>query len=223
MSAKRPVNLIGRGRIGAAVAAWLRGSGSHVLQSVIGRTGQWHAAPLTIDAAGPQALRAHGEALLSEGDLWSVGAAALIDDDLRGRLAEVAGRTGHELRLFTGWIAGPTLAPAGANARLHIEQQAPRLGPSPGLLCSGSRREAAARFPDHLNTATAAALAGPGIDATTVALHCSEEGGPQVIRARFEVPGQTIETNVQFDGGPHPVAQAIIAALEARDRWLRYG
>jgi len=221
--AKRPVNLIGRGRIGAAVASWLKASDSHVLQSVIGRTGQWRAAPLTIDAAGPQALRAHGEILLAEGDLWSVGAAALIDDDLRGRLAEVAGRTGHELRLFTGWIAGPTLAPAGANARLHIEQQAPRLGPAPGLLFSGSLREAAARFADHLNTATAAALAGPGIDATTIALHCSEKGGPHVIRARFEIPGPTTETTVQFDGGPHPVAQAIIAALEARGRWLRYG
>src|SRR5215207_129157 len=219
----RPVNLIGRGRIGAAVADWLNGSDSHVLQSVVGRTGIWRPAPLAIDAAGPQALRAHGEALLSEGDLWSVGAAALIDDDLRGRLAEVAGRTGHELRLFTGWIAGPTLAPASAGARLHIEQQAPRLGPAPGLLFSGSLREAAVRFPDHLNTATAAALAGPGIDATAIALHCSEAGGPHVIRARFEVPGQTIQTSVQFDGGPHPVAQAIIAALEARGRWLRYG
>jgi aspartate dehydrogenase len=223
VSAKRPVNLIGRGRIGTAVAGWLAGSDDHVLQSIVGRTGQWRPAPLTIDAAGPQALRTYGEALLAEGDLWSVGGAALIDDDLRGRLAEVAGRTGHELRLFTGWIAGPTLAPAGASARLHIEQLAPRLGPAPGLLFSGSLREAAAHFPDHLNTATAAALAGPGIDATTIALHCSEEGGPHIIRARYEVPGQTIRTDVQFDGGPHPVAQAIIAALEARGRWLRYG
>ncbi len=220
---KRPVNLIGRGRIGAAVIEWLESSDSHVLRSVIGRTGPWRAAPLTIDAAGPQALRAHGEALLSEGDLWSVGAAALIDDDLRDRLAAVAGRTGHELRLFTGWIAGPTLAPAGANARLHVEQHAPRLGPAPGPLFSGSLREAASRFPDHLNTATAAALGGPGIDATTIALHCSADGGPHIIRARFEVPGQTIRTDVQFEGGPHPVAQAIIAALEARGRWLRYG
>jgi predicted dinucleotide-utilizing enzyme len=220
---KTPVNLIGRGGIGTAVAGWLKDSDSHVLQSVIGRTGTWRSAPLTIDAAGPQALRAHGEALLSQGDLWSVGAAALIDDDLRARLAEIAQRAGHGLRLFTGWIAGPTLAPASANARLHIEQQAPRLGPGPALLFSGSLREAAARFPDHLNTATAAALAGPGIDATTIALHRSKDDGPHIIRARFEVPGQIIQTNVQFDGGPHPVAQAIIAALDAQGRWLRYG
>jgi aspartate dehydrogenase len=220
---KTPVNLIGRGRIGGPVAAWLEASDSHVLQSVIGRTGEWRPAPLTIDAAGPQALRAHGEALLAQGDLWSVGAAALIDDLFRRRLANVAERTGHELRLFTGWIAGPTLAPAGTKARLHIEQQAPRLGPGPVLLFSGPLRQAAARFADHLNTATAAALAGPGIDATTVALHRSEEDGPHIIRARFEMPGQTIQTNVQFDDGPHPVGQAIIAALEARGRWLRYG
>lgn len=220
---KTPVNLIGRGRIGAAVAGWIEGSDGHVLQSVIGRMGTWRAAPLTIDAAGPHALRAHGEALLSQGDLWSVGAAALIDDDLRRRLASVASRTGHELRLFTGWIAGPTLAPAAANARLHIEQHAPRLGPAQGPLFSGPLRAAAARFPDHLNAATAAALAGPGIDATTIALHCSEDGGPHVIRARFEAPGQIIQTDVRFDDGPHPVAQAIIAALEARGNWLRYG
>ncbi len=220
---KTPVNLFGRGRIGGAVAGWLESSDSHLLQSLIGRTGPWRPAPLTIDAAGPQALRAHGETLLAEGDLWSVGASALIDDDFRGRRAAVALRAGHELRLFTGWIAGPTLVPSDAKARLHIEQQAPRLGPAPGLLFSGSLREAARHFPDNLNTATAAALAGPGIDATTIALQCSEDGGPHIIRARFEVPGQTIETNVQFDGGPHPVAQAIIAALEARDRWLRYG
>lgn len=219
----RSVNLIGRGRIGAAVADWLESSNSHVLQSVIGRTGGWRAAPLTIDAAGPQALRTRGEALLSEGDLWSVGAAALINDDLRRRLAAVAVRTGHELRLFTGWIAGPTLAPSSANARLHVEQHAPRLGPAPGPLFSGPLREAALRFPDHLNTATAAALAGPGIDATTIALHCSQDDGPHIIRALFEVAGQTIRTEVRFEGGPHPVAQAIIAALEARDRWLRYG
>jgi aspartate dehydrogenase len=198
-----------------------------VLQSVIGRTGDWRPAPLSIDAAGPQALRVHGEALLRQGDLWSVGAAALIDDDLRARLAEAAAGTGHELRLFTGWIAGPTLTPAGASARLHVEQHGPHLGPAPGLLFSGSLRAAAARFPDHLNTATAAALAGPGIEATTISLHCSQDNGPHVIRARFEAPGQTIRTEVQFDdglrGGPHPVAQAIIAALEARGSWLRYG
>ena len=61
------------------------------------------------------------------------------------------------------------------------------------------------------------------VDGTTIALHCSRDGGPHVIRARFEVPGQTIRTDVQFDDGPHPVVQAIITALEARGRWLRYG
>lgn len=217
------VNLIGRGKIGAGVTEWLRGSDRYALQAVVGRDGVAPPAPLTIDTAGPAALRAFGESLLTQGDLWTVGAAALIDDGLRHRLAAVAAQAGTELRLFTGWITGPTLCPAGAGATLHIEQSAPRLGPAPGLLFHGPLADAAARFPDHLNTATAAALCGPGIAATTIALHSTEDGGPHIIRARFAMPGQTIDTEVRFGDDPHPVSQAIIAALERRGRWLRYG
>jgi hypothetical protein len=39
----------------------------------------------------------------------------------------------------------------------------------------------------------------------------------------MEMPGQTIETEVRFGDGPHPVAQAMIAALQARGAWLAYG
>ncbi|HRJ68836.1 MAG TPA: DUF108 domain-containing protein [Beijerinckiaceae bacterium] len=218
-----PVNLIGHGTIGAGLADWLARSDRYTLNSVIRRGGGWSAAPLTIDAAGPEALRAFGTALLAQGDLWSVGAAALVDDDLRAHLLETARQHRHELRLFTGWIAGPALCAAGSGARLHVEQHAPRLGPAPGLVFSGSLRAAAARYPDVLNTATAAALAGPGIDATSVALHCSPVSGPHCIRARCEVPGQTIVTSVDFSEGPHPVTQALIAALETRGQYLRYG
>lgn len=217
------VNLIGRGRIGAGVAEWLRGSGHYGLQAVIARNSIAPPAPLTIDTAGPAALRAFGETLLAQGDVWTVGAAALIDAPLRDRLAAVAARHGTELRLFTGWVTGPALCPAGAGATLHIEQSAPRLAPAPGLIFEGPLAQAAARFPDHLNTATAAALCGPGIAATTIALRSTEDGGPHIIRARFTMPGQTIDTETRFGNGPHPVTQAIIAALEARGRWLRYG
>lgn len=217
------VNLIGRGKIGAGVADWLRAAPGYALQAVIGRNGAAPPAPLTIDTAGPAALRAFGATLLAQGDLWTVGAAALIDDGLRARLAVVAAQHGTELRLFTGWITGPNLCPSGAGATLHIEQSAPRLGPAPGVLFHGPLAEAAARFPDHLNTATAAALCGPGIGATTITLLSTEDGGPHIIRARFAVPGQTIDTETRFGDGPHPVTQAIIAALQARGAWLRYG
>ncbi|MFN3292578.1 MAG: hypothetical protein ACK4S2_02295 [Gemmobacter sp.] len=93
----------------------------------------------------------------------------------------------------------------------------------PGPIFAGPLAQAAELFPDHPNSATAAALCGPGIEATTIALRCTEDGGPHVIRASFAMPGQTIETEVRFGNGPHPVAQAIIAALERRGGWLRYG
>lgn len=217
-----PVNLVGRGRIGAAVAEWLAASPRYRLQAVIGRDARdWPPAPLTIDTAGPAALRAYGARLLATGELWTVGAAALIDPAFRDALRAAAR---HPLRLFTPWIAGPALAPPGAAARLHIAQSAPRLAPRPGLLFCGPLVEAAARFPDHLNTATAAALTGPGVEATTVEITCTDDVGTHAIRARYTMPTQTVETSVTFDGtGIHPVASALIAALARRDDWLRYG
>jgi hypothetical protein len=129
---------------------------------------------------------------------------------------------GHRLRLFTGWIAGPALSTM--PARLHIRQIAPNLGPAPGVLFDGPLAQAAERFPDHLNTATAAALTGPGIAATTITLTSAEPGGPHGIDATFECPGSRIDTSIRFDGtGPHPVAAAIIAALDRRDSWVSYG
>jgi predicted dinucleotide-utilizing enzyme len=214
------VNLVGRGKIGAGVAAWLATSGLD--WRVVGR-GEPVSPGLTLDCAGPAALRDHGAGWLAAGDVWTVGAAALIDPGLRERLAEVAARYGTRLRLFTGWISGPALCPAGVPATLHIEQSAPRLAPEPGPIFHGPLAQAAARFPDHLNTATAAALCGPGIAATTIALTCTADGGPHIIRARMKMPGQTIETEVRFGNGPHPVAQAMIAALQARGGWLAYG
>lgn len=216
------VNLIGRGRIGAPVEQWLRTAPGYRLQAVIGRAGgDLRPARLTIDTAGPEALRALGPAALEAGELWSVGASALLDEGLRERLAAIAARHGHALRLFTPWIAGPALCPPGVCATLHVEQSAPGLAPQPGPVFAGPLAEAARRFPQHLNTATAAALTGPGIAATTVALQSSAAGGSHRISARFTMPGQVIETKVRFGDGPHPVAQALIAALARRDDWLR--
>lgn len=223
---KLTVALIGRGRIGAGVADWLRASAAYELVGVAGRGEAVPPARLTIDTAGPEALRAHGEAALERGALWTVGAAALIDDGFRARLEAAAARTGHRLRLFTGWITGPALCPPGVAARLEITQSAPRLGPAPGEIFHGPLAQAAERFPDHLNTATAAALCGPGIAATTIRLVSTPDGGPHVIHARFAMPGQVIETETTFGTdptAPHPVAAALIAALARRGAGVVYG
>lgn len=224
-----PVVLIGRGKIGSAVADWLVGDHRYRLAAVIGRGGgDFPAAPpsgegLVLETAGPGALAEWGERALAWGEVWSVGAAALLDAGLRQRL-QAAAAGPRRLRLFTPWIAGPSLAPPGTPASLHIEQSAPGLAPVPGLLFEGPLEQAGLRFPHHLNTATAAALTGPGLESTTVALECSPPGGPHRIRARMKMPGQTLATEVCFtESGPHPVAQALIAALARRDTWVTFG
>lgn len=218
------VNLIGSGAIGGAVAQWIAGSETFDLQDIIARgQSHWRKADLAIDTAGPGALRAFGPRLLAQGPLWTVGAAALIDPDFRRVMQAAAQANRHALRLFTGWIAGPDLLPTSQTARLHIAQSAPDLGPAPGVLFDGPLAQAARRFPDHLNTATAAALSGPGIDATSITLTSAPAGEAHRIEARFETPNGLITTTVTF-GTPavHPVAAAIIAALERREAWLIY-
>jgi aspartate dehydrogenase len=219
------ITILGRGRIARAVAEGLGDLPGYRLVAMIGRnTPRLPGTPLTIDAAGPGALRQHGPAALDAGELWTVGAAALLDEDLRENLSAIARRRGHRLRLFTGWIAGPSLCRPGDRARLAIRQSAPGLGDHPGLLFRGPLAEAGRLFPDHLNTATAAALCGPGIAATRITLRSSPEGGAHRIAARLVLPGQTVLSEVRFDGtGPHPVASAILAALSRRDDALRFG
>ncbi len=220
------VNVVGRGRIGTAVAEWLEASPDYGLQDVITRDcTDWRAAPLTIDAAGPGALRRWGERLLGEGDLWSVGAAALADPMLSAALEAAATPRGHTLRLFTGWAAGVSLVPRGTAGTLHIRQDAPGLGPEPGIVFAGQLADAALRFPDHLNTATAAALAGPGIASTTIELRSSEAGGVHRMTTEFRTAINTVRAETDFPPDPpvHPVAAALIAALESRRAWLVYG
>ena len=220
------VNLIGQGAIGGTVAVWLRGTKGYHLQEVIRRGHDtWQPADLCIDTAGPGALRVFGPRMLRQGPLWTVGAAALIDPAFRQGMQAAAQSSGHRLRLFTPWITGPGLAPQSQATRLHITQSAPNLSPTSGLLFEGPLAMAAPRFPDHLNTATAAALTGPGVGATTIrVISNAEVNAPHRISARFDMPGCQITTEVTFgSGGMHPVAAAIIAALERRGDWLTFG
>lgn len=219
------VTLIGRGRIGAEIARGLAAMPEYRLDAVLGRDARrLPRTRLTIDAAGPDALRRFGLEALAQGDLWTVGAAALIDPDLRSDLETRARDTHHDLRLFTGWITAPMLCPPGTRSRLFIRQSAPGLSDRPGVIFDGPLAGAAARFPDHLNTATATAICGPGIENTRVTLISAPEGAPHRIYARFVMPGQTVRTEVRFDRpGPHPVASAILAALARHSAPMRLG
>lgn len=226
------IGVIGAGRIGRAVIDALgrmEGLGLAGVLTASGRHGTadpraFFADPadLYIDAAGPAALRAFGRQALERGDLWTVGASALGDPDLLRDLRAAAAARGTRLRLFSPWIAGVPQAAGDPSARLSVTMTRPGLG----LEWSGPLAEALARAPDDLNSATAAALAGPGVAATTVTLRDSGPGGPHRIEADLLTASGRFRSVADFDPaapGPHPTAAALIGALAARLAPLGYG
>lgn len=235
------VKLVGLGRIGRPVAAFLRDADGFDLDAVLVRDASRHGdglpvtadadaffatgCDLVIDAAGPRALAAWGERALRLADVWSIGAAALADDALRARLEETGRRAGHCLRLLPGAVAGldgvaAAAAQAGARVRLSMAR------PGAGAGFEGTAREAAHAFPDETNIAVAAALAGIGLDATRVRLAEPEEGGH---RLRLDVEASYGRLDVEVALKPlsadtlHPVAASIIAALRREREVIRVG
>ncbi len=183
------MGLIGRGKIGRPIArALLRGqAGPHELCAVLGRSERdldgvrvtsdpdefYSSAPeLIIEAGSPEAFRLHAARALTGCDLIAVSPLPLADRVLEQELRAIAMRTGHVLRVAPGAIGGLdaiATAMAGELERLDVfVDLAPADGPDQVLLFEGSVRDAAIRFPDEINVAVIAALAGPGMDATQV-------------------------------------------------------
>lgn len=235
MNANRRLALVGCGRIGAPVlAAWQAGElpGWQIV-SVLVR----HAEPqrgdlfttdvatllaarpdVVVEVAGPPALAAVGEQVLRAADLWTTSPAALADATLLQRL-ETAGReTGHRLRILPGAFAGldgVATANATPGATLHLDIEL-MPGPAPAQhRFSGSVREAAALFPNSVNVAVAAALAGPGLDATTIEV-CHPGPVPRnrlALHAESAAGSLHVEVEPDVMQGVHPVASSVLAAL----------
>lgn len=226
------IGVIGAGRIGATVIEAIEATDGLELSGVLTASGRrgvaapdaFFAAPadIWIDTAGPGALRAHGRAALERGELWTVGASALGDAGLLQEFSATAATHGTRLRLFSPWISGVAQASGDPLARLAVTMTRPGLGPD----WSGPLSEALIRAPDDLNSATAAALAGPGIAATDVTLRDSGPGGVHRIEADLVTSSGRFRSVADFDpdgSGPHPTAAALVGALAARLARLGYG
>jgi aspartate dehydrogenase len=189
------VGVIGKGAIGGTVARLLeRGmapgcivsgvlvhrSTAHDLDALLRRS------DLVVEAAGHRALASHGPVVTGSGvDLLVVSVGALVDDDLRARLA--AGGSGR-LLLSSGAIGGLDLLRAASlmgpltvtlestkrpevllrpwmDERLVRELEA---GRDRVEAFTGSAREAAVRFPESANVAATLGLATAGLDETRV-------------------------------------------------------
>ncbi len=144
---------------------------------------------LAADCAGHPALRQHGAAILSQGiDLITVSSGALGDAELYDQLAAAARAGGSQLRVVSGAIGAlDVLASAntGTLASVTYRGRKPPRGwrgsPAEDKLdldalteaavhFSGSARDAALQYPKNANVAASVALAGIGLDRTTVEL-----------------------------------------------------
>lgn len=230
--ADRLISVIGAGNIGRQVIGFVRETPGLRISKILTQGGApdtadadlYFAEPadLFIETAGPSALREFGTRALAIADLWTVSASALADENFREQLIETGKYHGNKLRLFSPWIPG--IGHDGKNPahRLHIRQCGHQFSEN----WTGSLREAVSLFPDDLNSATAAALCGPGIDATSIELI---DTGPTVAQ-RFEATLTTqfgkFESSAEFmaeSGNIHPTAAAIENALHRELQTIRYG
>lgn len=238
------LGLIGCGRIGAPVlAAWQAGElpGWDVASVLVRGTGSGRGPlfttdlasflatlpTLVVEVAGPSVFAGVAERVLRCAELWTTSSSALADDALLRRL-EAAGRaSGHRLRVLPGAFAGldgVAAACAAPQAQLELDIELPP-GPGPAeLRFTGSVREAALRFPDAVNVAVAAALAGPGLDATRIAVRHPGPAARNRLALRAESAAGVWKVEVEPDlaRGVHPVACSVIAALrrESQVVWV---
>lgn len=181
---------------------------------------------LIIEAAGPPALAAHGARALRLADVWTVSAAALADPGLFDALQAAGAQAGHRLRVMPGAIAGlDGVAMASVDPRAELRLDIDLLpGPGPrALVFSGSVREAALRFPDSVNVAAAAALAGPGLDKARIDVYHPGPVPQHRLALSISSCFGTVQASVEPLRGPgvHPVAASLIAALRAEMRTIR--
>jgi aspartate dehydrogenase len=152
---------------------------------------------VVVEAAGHEALRANGAAVLGAGvDLIVLAAGALADLALLEELVAAARSGGARLRIPSGAIAGldaiRAAAVGGIDRVTHTTRKpANTLLPpdvanslaGPRELYRGSARSGVLRFPESVNVAAAVSLAGIGLDRTELRVVAD----PTVERNRHEV------------------------------------
>jgi aspartate dehydrogenase len=181
---------------------------------------------LIVEAAGPAALAEHGARALTVADVWTVSGAALADPRLYEELEAAGRRSGHRLRVLSGAIAGLdgiAMACADPDATLRLEVDLPPADGEAGRLFCGTVREAARRYPDGVNVAVAAALAGPGLDRATVEVSRHDSRHRLALAARSRHAQVQVSVEPSADAGLHPVAACIIACLRGESQTIWAG
>ena len=181
------------------------------------------AVDLAAECAGHPALRQHGAAILARGtDLITVSSGALGDPELREQLTSAATKGGSQLRLVSGAIGALDVLASASTGVLTAVTYRGRKPPrawrdspaddkldldkvtEPAVHFSGSARDAALEYPKNANVAASVALAGLGLDKTTVELIADptvERNIHEVVaegdfgRFEFRVEGRSLPDN----------------------------
>jgi aspartate dehydrogenase len=177
---------------------------------------------LILEAGGPAAFRALVPAALERGEVWAVSPIPLADPVLEREIRRIAATTGHALRIAPGALAGfdgiATAMAAGLERLDVFIDLGAGDAPTPELLFEGTAREVGLRFPEGVNVVIAAALAGPGLDATRVRVMRPPRGTVGrtmgfTARSRAGVFELTAKPRVVRAEDIHTVAASLIAML----------
>lgn len=150
-----------------------------------------------VEAAGHDALIAHGPAVLRSGcDLLFLGVGAFANPEIETLITNAAIEGGGRARVVSGAIGALDAISAasvgGINRVTHTTRKPARTllsaEEAAGLteaveIFRGTARKAALLFPESINVAAAVSLAGIGLDATEVCIYAD----PAVTRNRHEV------------------------------------
>lgn len=152
---------------------------------------------VVVEAAGHDALRQHGPAVLQSGcDLLFLGVGAFANPEVEKLITDAAIEGGGRARVVSGAIGALDAISAAAVGGIVSVTHTTRK-PARTLLSAdeaakltdaveifrGNAREAALLFPESINVAAAVSLAGIGLDKTEVCVFAD----PNVTRNRHEV------------------------------------
>jgi len=187
---------------------------------------------LIVEAGGPAAFRALVPAALERSEVWAVSPIPLADPAVEREIRRIASSTGHALRIAPGALAafdGIATAMAGGLEALDVfVDLGPGDAPTPELLFEGTAREVGLRFSEGVNVAIAAALAGPGLDATRVRVMRPPRGtiGRTMgfsVRSRAGVFELTARPRVVPAEDIHTVAASLVAMLRRESAGIVVG
>ncbi|MGB7243510.1 MAG: aspartate dehydrogenase [Sulfitobacter sp.] len=188
---------------------------------------------LLVDCAGHQGLEEHGPDALRRGiDVLTVSIGALADQSVLDVLEAAAKEGGSKLQLASGALGSLDVLRAAATGGIdHVSYRGrkPPAGwrgsPAEKLLdldnmgreavvhFSGTAREAALAYPKNANVAAAVALAGVGLDATTVELIADPQAAGNTHEVSASGTFGTMEFSIVGKGLPDNPRTSALAAM----------